>query len=355
MTDASAPPGASPSPLPDDTLRAEVEGRLTAHGFSPGAAVVALWEPLTEGGSDRVFWRVHIPGGRAWVVMHYSAATRKENALYADIALFLRGAGLRVPALLFHEPARGLIGLDDLGSTSLYQRFWATGSDPVAIEALYHDALDQVARLHALATSPVPTMPGFDADLYRWERHYFLENLVGRQAGLLLEEPRRKAIEAEGDALADGLCRLPRRLVHRDFQSQNLMVHEKKTWLIDFQGMRPGHPSYDLASLLEDPYTDLGPVRRRALLESHLRNHDADGSLAEGYLPAAAQRLMQALGAYGYLGAVLGKTAFLAHIPRALARLDEVLAPLPAMAATRVMVAEVRTSLGRASPSSTSL
>ena len=354
MTDASVAPGASFSPLPNATLRAEAEVQLRAHGFPATAAGVALWEPLTEGGSDRDFWRIHAPGGHAWVVMRYSAATRKENALYAGIAVFLRGAGLRVPALLFHQPALGLIGLEDLGGTSLYQRFWAPGSDTPALDALYRDALDQAARLHALTTSPVPTMPGFDADLYRWERHYFLENLVGRWAGLSLGDERRRAVEAEGKALAAGLARLPRRLVHRDFQSQNLMVREKKAWLIDFQGMRPGHPAYDLASLLDDPYTDLGPVRRRALLDRHLALHDTDGSLAEGYLPAATQRLMQALGAYGYLGTALGKTAFLAHIPRALARLDEVLAHLPAMAATRELVAELRAPLGRASPAPTS-
>lgn len=346
MTAASVAPGASPSPLPDETLRAEAEGLLRAYGFPTGTAHVTLWEPLTEGGSDRTFWRVHAPGGRAWVVMRYSAATRKENALYAGIAVFLRGAGLRVPALLFHQPAHGLIGLEDLGGTSLHQRFWAPDSDAPALEALYRDALDQAAHLHALATSPIPTMPGFDGELYRWERHYFLENLVVRRAGLALGDERRRAIEAEGEALGAGLVRLPQRLVHRDFQSQNLMIREEKAWLIDFQGMRTGHPAYDLASLLEDPYTDLGPVRRRALLERHLTLHDTDGSLAESYFPAAAQRLMQALGAYGYLGTRLGKTAFLAHIPRALAHLDEVLAHLPAMAATRELVAELRAASG---------
>jgi phosphotransferase family enzyme len=39
-------------------------------------------------------------------------------------------------------------------------------------------------------------------------------------------------------------------LVHRDFQSQNIIVWNEQAYLIDFQGVRPGLPQYDLASLL---------------------------------------------------------------------------------------------------------
>ena len=41
------------------------------------------------------------------------------------------------------------------------------------------------------------------------------------------------------------------------------------------------------------------------------------------YAKCAAQRLMQALGAYGYLGEVLGKREFLIHIQPAAKRLKE--------------------------------
>ena len=47
------------------------------------------------------------------------------------------------------------------------------------------------------------------------------------------------------------------------------------------------------------------------------------------YLRCAMQRLMQALGAYGKLGYVDGKTAFLEHIPMALASLKMVLREIP--------------------------
>ena len=43
---------------------------------------------------------------------------------------------------------------------------------------------------------------------------------------------------------------------------------------------------------------------------------------------AGLQRVMQALGAYGFLGHVKGKAEFLAHIPAALVNLQQLLAEL---------------------------
>ena len=48
----------------------------------------------------------------------------------------------------------------------------------------------------------------------------------------------------------------------------------------------------------------------------------------------AMQRLMQALGAYGFLGLVKERTAFLDHIPAALESLREVLRRIPALGET---------------------
>jgi hypothetical protein len=60
-------------------------------------------------------------------------------------------------------------------------------------------------------------------------------------------------------------------------------------------------------------------VRRR--LEPGL----SDGDVRVMVLGAGLQRLMQALGAYGFLGLVKGRRGFLAHVPRGLAHLRDVL------------------------------
>jgi aminoglycoside/choline kinase family phosphotransferase len=87
--------------------------------------------------------------------------------------------------------------------------------------------------------------------------------------------------------------------------------------------MRAGLAGYDVASLLYDPYVTMTEGEREdlsALYRSLAGRQGADAWHAE-LQACARQRLMQALGAYGFLGVVKGKTAFLRHIPVASERL----------------------------------
>ena len=294
-------------------------------------------EPLEKGGSDRKYYRIALCGEGSLILVKYGNQ-REENRHYCEIAAFLESLDVRVPSILHHDPEEGLIWMEDLGEADLWQ--FRNAPWP-ARQALYHSALEQIVRLHTrghLATgSSLPRFQlAFDGDLYRWEQHYFFENCAGRYFGVapaamdaLLDRPRL-------DAIAERLASLPRVLVHRDFQSQNIMILEQRACLIDFQGMRPGLGAYDLASLLYDPYVTLTAAEREALLA------DATGLYAQAGLAVgddfrelfdlcAMQRLMQALGAYGFLGLVKEHPHFLAHIPPALASLREVAARIPGL------------------------
>jgi aminoglycoside/choline kinase family phosphotransferase len=127
-------------------------------------------------------------------------------------------------------------------------------------------------------------------------------------------------------------------LVHRDFQSQNVVILKGEPCLIDFQGMRQGLPQYDLASMLLDPYVNLSSDEQQHLLEFYqglASNHaalTAPGAFTRIYDLCAAQRLMQALGAYGFLGHQRNRDDFLVHIPIALPRLHSVIARIPELA-----------------------
>jgi aminoglycoside/choline kinase family phosphotransferase len=55
----------------------------------------------------------------------------------------------------------------------------------------------------------------------------------------------------------------------------------------------------------------------------------------------AMQRLMQALGAYGFLGHVKERAHFLAHIPVALNSLQDVLASIPGLNRLRALLASL--------------
>jgi N-acetylmuramate 1-kinase len=297
------------------------------------------WEPITHGGSDRDFFRVRSDSGKSLILMRYSDS-REENALYAEIARFLTGIQVHVPQLIFNDSASRLIGLEDLGELSLHAFFYQNSGSEKVVD-FYKTALDQARLLHQHSSTTVPTMNGFDEKLYHWERNYFFDNLVERWGKIQLSETERSAFDREGHQLSVELMAVPRCLIHRDFQSQNLIVCNGTIWLIDFQGMRLGHAVYDVASLLYDPYVPLKPSLRKTLLRQYAESAKADVSAFEmQFYRAAVQRLMQALGAYGFLGLVKGKREFLTHIPQGLENLKDALENLGNMPKTLNLVSD---------------
>jgi aminoglycoside/choline kinase family phosphotransferase len=164
----------------------------------------------------------------------------------------------------------------------------------------------------------------FGPDLYGWEHNYFLENFVRQLCGIGLERRMRRQIETELSVLAQKLSSDTRNLVHRDLQSQNVMLCQGEPFLIDFQGMRFGTRFYDLGSLLCDPYVRISEREREALLMDYYRLSEQDrnwDSFRKSFWEASSQRLMQALGAYSYLGLAMGLKKYLAHIPAGLGNL----------------------------------
>jgi aminoglycoside/choline kinase family phosphotransferase len=278
--------------------------------------------PILKGGSDRRYFRA-LCGERQAILMEYGME-REENQYFARIGRFLESIGVRVPKILAHDPVERLVWVEDVGPVDLHG---ARGRSWSERRALYLDALEQAGRFHrggweAAHSQGVPMMPGFDEALYAWERDYFYTEFVAGVCGIHLTGADRAALEAELRPGAARLLQGPPALVHRDFQSQNIMVRGGLCHLIDFQGMRAGSPYYDAASLLLDPYVVLAQEERDELLRGW--QEAMPESMAEGrrlFQAAGVQRLMQALGAYGMLGLKKGKKAFLVHIDPALDRL----------------------------------
>ncbi|CAN5435036.1 hypothetical protein BH18VER2_BH18VER2_07210 [soil metagenome] len=296
--------------------------------------------PIEKGGSDRKFYRIRVTREQSIVLVKYSCA-QAENQRYVEIAEFLAAHEIRAPKIYFHDPAEGLIWIEDLGERDLWSY---RGESWLVRRAFYESALTEVAKLHRISATDSEEirrdLPAqFDAALYLWEQSYFFENCLGRHFGL---EPAKLEELASLPALAEiaeRLASFPRVLIHRDFQSQNIIMRSGQAHLIDFQGMRPGLAEYDLASLLYDPYVGLTKAERAELLAFYrIEAGVNDPAFADKFQLCAMQRLMQALGAYTYLGLVKKNRAFLAHIPPALASLGEVLAGIEGLGPLRDLV-----------------
>jgi aminoglycoside/choline kinase family phosphotransferase len=164
---------------------------------------------------------------RRWVAAHAALSER-----------------VRVPRLVADDGAGHQL-VEDLGEGDLAARF---AQSPPESRRWLERAAETAA---AIAATPDPGLnPPFDAALFRRELD------LARQAvfELFLEHPlspaERDAHDAWAATLVSEILEHPSALCHRDYHANNLFPWGEDVAVIDFQDLRRGPDSYDLASLL---------------------------------------------------------------------------------------------------------
>ncbi|MBK1833732.1 phosphotransferase [Roseibacillus ishigakijimensis] len=275
-----------------------------------------ILEPIASGASGRTLARLKPEGHPTFIGLHYTDE-RPDNVFFLPLAAFLKSARLNVPIVLYDNQPKGLAIVEDLGEKDLL----SLKDEPYEVREPYYRSV--FTQLDKLAYTKVPKdlemMPPFTTETYQWEQNYFCDHFVekhlGRDASALRTS---EALEK----LATRLGRSHRHLVHRDLQSQNIVLHDDKAYLIDFQGMRWGHQEYDLASLLYDPYMNHSAEDRERMLDLW-EDITEERPIPQLLRECAIQRLMQALGAYGNIVENYHNEWYRQHIPTAQAFLRE--------------------------------
>lgn len=252
-------------------------------------------------GSERVFF-----GCDQGIAVMYDDGNRDENGKYPGHARWLKAKGIPVPEILADVPEKKVMLMSDAGTERKM-----TLDDYVKV-------VETLVKFNALGTAPdVPAnlLPPFDDETWEWERNLFAKYCLGANFQLEMSETVRKELEG----VAEMLEREPKALVHRDFQSTNVLWKNGELSFIDFQGMRLGPAAYDLASLVYDPYVTFTEGERKALVALYAKL--ANRPELVKILPyAAVQRLAQCLGAYGRLASV-GQPQFGKYVVPALRNL----------------------------------
>lgn len=280
---------------------------------------------IGTGGSDRKYYRIEKDGKTA--VLMECGKDDPDFGRHIEYTKFLSRYSIPAPDLLEAKKDEMKAVFEDLGDISLYSWLKCQRNEE-AIEDIYTKVLDIAVMIHAnaaeqLAECPLLQNRFFDYEHFRWETEYFIERFVKGIKKIEIGNPT--ALQDEFHSLAAKADSLPKTIIHRDFQSQNIMITKGRPRLIDYQGMRIGPPAYDIASILWDPYYSLKDNTRERLLEYYsgeMVKHHRPIPL-ESIILCRLQRHMQALGAYGFLSAVKGKRYFLKHIPEGLRLLKE--------------------------------
>jgi aminoglycoside/choline kinase family phosphotransferase len=151
---------------------------------------------------------------------------------------------LRVPLLIADDQGGNQI-IEDFGRQDLAAKL----VDPSAQRTRWLEhAVDSAA---AFAELPDPRInPAFDAATFRRELDLAREAVFDLWLGAPLSSDESRAHDAWADSLAREIAEHPRALCHRDFHGNNIFPADDRVGVIDFQDLRAGPDSYDLASLL---------------------------------------------------------------------------------------------------------
>jgi hypothetical protein len=275
---------ALPDQLPDPTVS---NPWLAALGYK-----VEGVRSLAGDVSPRMYFRLDLGQGQTAILAYYPADAREACTRFTSTTKLLEASSVPVPAILGSNCAAGLMLLEDLGSSTLYDR---QGEDWASLMPYFEESIVLWKRIRNLPLESVQHLnPALDRDLLVAEV---------RQTWEIFLKPRRLTGESHlGSALwqaleetCDQLSAQPQVVCHRDFMARNLVpgATPPKLGVLDHQDLRVGPSFYDLASLLNDSLFP-PPEIESSLVATCIS--DESGMLA--YHRAALQRTIKVVGTF---------------------------------------------------------
>lgn len=270
---------------------------------------------------------------------------------FVDIQSFITRHGLRAPHIYGDanaQLAQRLMLLEDLGDETFDARL---KSQPRAHwDASYTIAIDNLARFHQAGAAAAPSscialQRQFDAKLLRWELDHFREwGLEALHAPLSAAD--RSQLDAHFDALTAAIVALPQGLVHRDYQSRNLMwAPDGALAIIDFQDAFLGPAPYDLVALLCDSYVAVDAQLQAAMLQRYAEQRAYSSAehteLVRGFRLIAVQRKLKDAGRFIFIDRVRKNPSFLGYYPASLEYVARALKGLPELATLQACLQRV--------------
>jgi aminoglycoside/choline kinase family phosphotransferase len=314
-----------------DLLRDWLGSLPGSHGLDP-----ATLRPASDDASFRRYFRIDARGAPDGTRIVMDAPPPMEDVRpFVHAAAVFAGSGVSVPAVLEADPDRGLLLLEDFGSTTYLSRL-----DAQRAPALYADAL------HALVTfqagSDASRLPPYDRSRLHAELMLFPQWYLERHKGITLTDTERTTLDTMFELILASNLAQPTVTVHRDYHSRNLMVleGERNPGILDFQDAVRGPITYDLASLLRDAYIRWEEAQvidwvvrywERARRAGLPVNADF-GAFYRDFEWMGLQRHLKVLGIFARLYHRDGKDRYLADLPLVLRYVRDALARYGALA-----------------------
>lgn len=292
---------------------------------------VAKFEQLLSHGSERLIVRLITDSGESSIGIVNRQL--EENRAFISFGRHFLEKGLNVPVIHIVSPSEDSYILDDLGDDTLLKCIQNEGGFNEKITGLYEKVIAALPRFQVSCSQGIDyslcyQYSEFGSENIDYDLDYFKQRFLKN-----FHKGETDTLKLENDLafIKNRILEFPREyFLYRDFQSRNIMIKNGEPFFIDFQSGRKGALLYDIASLLYDAKADIPQNTREKLLGSYLDqlslHISVDRDKMEKYFwYFALVRILQAMGAYGFLGIVKGKTRFLESIPYALKNINYIL------------------------------
>lgn len=232
---------------------------------------------------------------------------------FINIQRFLKSQHFPVPEILAVSLNEEFLFLEDLGEITFEK---AVLKAKEGRSALYEDAIKLLNTWQHLKNHHcVAFEREFDPDLFDWEFEHFLEWGVEKSQNITIPQKDRAELTKIFHDISLQIIPLKQTLTHRDYQSRNIMVVDKKMVVLDFQDALRGPYIYDLVALLRDSYIELSTQE-----VTHLVNFYADLSgqnrtqVTNDFHLQTIQRKLKDGGRFHYIHLFKGNPGFLPYV-----------------------------------------
>ncbi|HEX7706291.1 MAG TPA: phosphotransferase [Thermoanaerobaculia bacterium] len=275
-------------------------------------------EALAGDASVRAYYRIRSAGDETFIVAWYPDEVRDQLGQFLG-AYEIVVSHAPVPEVIQHGP--GVMLQRDAGDRTLFDVLHEERAEGLR---LYRAAIDLLAGFQQAGVCNIN--PPFTAAFFFQElemaREFYAEKLMGMDGAPLGPFLQK---------IAEVVSQHPYTLCHRDFHGQNIHVIGESLYLIDYQDLRMGPDTYDLASLLRDRGVAriLGDATELELLENYRNATKRDEGVRRRYFEALLQRSIKILGTFARQPIDRGRLHYLEFIPATLESIRRCIDELP--------------------------
>jgi len=267
---------------------------------------------ITTGGSTRNYYRIQTIKNN-YIYCEYTDISEFERFL--AITEILKTNDIPAPTILFQDSQRMYLIQQDLGEYLLYTAVHNI-NDNNTILNYYKQAIDLLVKMQNTCGFKLKQKYAarkFDEKVYQWELEYFQTMILQEYRNLAFDKDLFLSAIKEQSVFLEKSFKNDY-FLHRDFQSQNIIIYNNNFYFIDYQTAYYGSNFYDAAALIFDPYVanKLSPLRAELIKYffeiSNINYQDKEKQQLFNLM--VIQRLLQASAAYYKLGVKLNKSFF---------------------------------------------